>query len=159
MDNGDKSWINLEKRSEGCKRGVKNFLDKAFATSAIGEEICCPCKNCANCYWYYRSIVENHLESIGLNPKHSKWVIHGEESSSKMDLDGSDYSDDNDDQDNINGLLHDRFRYVIDDYEMSEEGHEKGPTTEVKKFYKLVEEGQEELYLGCRKFSKLSFTI
>lgn len=35
----------------------------------------------------------------------------------------------------------------------------EGPNEEAKKFLKLVEEGQEELYPGCKTFSRLSFII
>lgn len=47
--------------------------------------------------------------------------------------------------DDINGLLHDILQ--------------GGPNEETEKIYKLVEEGQQELYPRCKTFSKLAFTI
>jgi hypothetical protein len=55
----------------------------------------------------------------------------------------------------INDLLHDRFRDTIKE---TNNVH-PGLNEEAKKFYKLVEEGKQELFPGCKTFSKLSFII
>ncbi|XP_019228511.1 PREDICTED: uncharacterized protein LOC109209654 [Nicotiana attenuata] len=55
--------------------------------------------------------------------------------------------------DDIGGLLHDTFRNVEDD--LGHEGVRDGPSEDAKRFFKLVEEGKEELYPGCENFSKL----
>ncbi|KAK6773958.1 hypothetical protein RDI58_029197 [Solanum bulbocastanum] len=60
-------------------------------------------------------------------------------------------------QDSIDKLLQDTFRNVADD--LRHEGVREGLSEDVKRFFKLVEEGKQELYPGCKSFSKLNFTI
>ncbi|XP_004514575.1 uncharacterized protein [Cicer arietinum] len=69
-----------------------------------------------------------------------------------MDVDG----DTNDDtsSDNIDVLLFETFRDVAE-----VGGVHEGPYEDAKKFYKLVDDANQELYHGCKKFSTLSFTI
>ncbi|KAK6776079.1 hypothetical protein RDI58_027080 [Solanum bulbocastanum] len=57
-------------------------------------------------------------------------------------------------RDDIDGLLNDQFRDVA-----QAGGVYDGPNEDAKKFYNLVEEASQELYPGCTRFSKLSFTL
>lgn len=64
-------------------------------------------------------------------------------------------NDANDQVDDIDGLLSERFRGVAqEEYRVNE-----GPNEDAKKFYNLIEESKQELYPGCKTFSKLSFII
>ncbi|XP_070003065.1 uncharacterized protein [Nicotiana sylvestris] len=157
MSNGDKSWMGLRRSTDDYICGVNVFLDKAFKRSSQGNEILCPCKKCFNRYWHYRNVVEDHLISYGFTYGYTKWVFHGEGFSSRdlphptNDDDGSDMHDD------IDGLLHDTFRNVEGD--LSHEEVREAPSEDAMRFFKLVEEGKQELYPGCESFSKLDFTI
>ncbi|KAK6775917.1 hypothetical protein RDI58_026918 [Solanum bulbocastanum] len=51
-------------------------------------------------------------------------------------------------------MLNNQFRDVA-----QVEGVYDGPNEDAKKFYNLVEEASQELYPGCTRFSKLSFTL
>jgi len=62
------------------------------------------------------------------------------------------------DYDDIDGLLHDTFRNVANGFN-GNEGATNGLNEEARKFYKLVEDGKQELYRGGANFSKLSFII
>ncbi|XP_016544252.2 uncharacterized protein LOC107844322 [Capsicum annuum] len=137
---------------------VKNFLEKAFERASQGNKILYPCKDCKNHYWHYRDVVEDHLLSRGFRVGYTKWTFHGESTSSRKthhpinDDEGSNMRDD------IDGLLHDTFRNV--EAKLGhEEGDREGLPEDVKKFFKLLEDGKKQLYLGCENFSKLSFTI
>ena len=57
----------------------------------------------------------------------------------------------------MDGILHDAYRNIAE--EAANTQGVGGPTAEAKRFFKLVEEGKEELYPGCHNFSKLSFTV
>ncbi|XP_050919416.1 uncharacterized protein LOC127136954 [Lathyrus oleraceus] len=57
--------------------------------------------------------------------------------------------------DDIYGLLHEIFRDVVQE----ENEVNVGLNEDAKKFYNLVEEAKQDLYPGCKNFSKLSFTI
>ena len=53
-------------------------------------------------------------------------------------------------RDDIAGLLNDQFRDVA-----QAEGAYNGPNEDANKYYNLVEEASQELYLSCTGFSKL----
>ncbi|XP_016450659.1 uncharacterized protein LOC107775446 [Nicotiana tabacum] len=158
MDYGDKSWMNLLRWTDEYIRGVNNFLDKAFERAAQENEILCPCKKCMNRYWYYRNVVEDHLVVHGFVDSYTKWVFHGEGFSSRNTPHTSSDDDSSIMRDNIDGLLHDTFRN-IESQVGDEEGVGERLSEDAKKFFKLPEDGKQELYPGCENFSKLSFTI
>ncbi|XP_044499442.1 uncharacterized protein LOC123220908 [Mangifera indica] len=159
MDKRDKSWMNLPRYSDKYMNGVNDFLDKAFSLAAHGNVILCPCKKCHLRYWYCRNTVYEHLIIDGITPGYNDWYFHGEVLDSSMNIDDMGQSDKRDMGDDIDGLLHDTFRGVINEDIPCNQEFREGQTDEAKKFFKLLEEGKEELYLGCQNFSKLSFTI
>lgn len=59
----------------------------------------------------------------------------------------------------INHLIYDVYRDVVKKFPHNHEGVGEEANAEVKKFYKLVEDGKQELYPGCKTFSKLLFLI
>ncbi|XP_059292523.1 uncharacterized protein LOC132045979 [Lycium ferocissimum] len=156
MDITDKSWMDLRRSTNEYMHGVNDFLDYAFERASQGNEILCPCKICFNRYWHDREGVEGHLVGYGFARGYTKWVFLGEGFSARNtphltnDVETSYMHDD------IDGLLHDTFRNVEGDLR---HGVREGPSEDAKRFFKLVEEGKQELYLGCKNFSKLSFTI
>ncbi|XP_019267386.1 PREDICTED: uncharacterized protein LOC109244707 [Nicotiana attenuata] len=147
MDNGDKSWMNLLRWTDEYIRGVNDFLDKAFERAAQGNEILCPCKKCMNRYWYYRNVVEDHLVVHGFVDGYTKWVFHGEGFSSRNTHHPSNDDESSTMRDDIDGLLHDTFRN-IEGQAGDEEGVGERLSEDAKKFFKLLEEGKQELYPG-----------
>ncbi|XP_004510005.1 uncharacterized protein [Cicer arietinum] len=147
-----KDWMDLPPHSQGYKDGVNYFLDIAFTKGMVeGDHIVCPCALCCNDSWEKRAIVYDHLCSKGFIKGYTEWIYHGDDKS-LMDVDG----DTNDDtsSDDIDGLLFETFRDVAE-----VGGVHEGPNEDAKKFYKLVDDANQELYPGCKKFSTLSFTI
>ncbi|XP_060183024.1 uncharacterized protein LOC132612978 [Lycium barbarum] len=157
MDTIDKIWMDLRRSTNEYDRGVKYFLDKAFERASQGNEILCPCKRCFNRYWHTQTVVENHLFGYGFVNGYTKWVFHGEGFSSTNMLHPTNDDETSDMHDDIDGLLYDTFRNVEGD--LLHEGVREGPSEDTKRFFKLVDEGKQELYPGCKNFSKLSFTI
>ncbi|KAL4293944.1 hypothetical protein AHAS_Ahas18G0178700 [Arachis hypogaea] len=90
---------------------------------------------------------------FGFVKGYTQWVNHGK-SVISMDVDTDDtneiYSCDN----IIKALLQEKFRNMAD-----VEGEKEGMNEDVKKFYNLLGEATKELYIGCKGFSMLSFTI
>ncbi|XP_060177729.1 uncharacterized protein LOC132607651 [Lycium barbarum] len=152
-----KHWVGGEKSTNEYDRGVKYFLDKACGRASQGNEILCPCKRCFNRYWHTRTVVENHLFGYGFVNGYTKWVFHGEGFSSTDMPHPTNDDETSDMHDDIDGLLYDTFRNVEGD--LLHEGVREGPSEDAKRFFKLVEEGKQELYPGCKNVSKLSFTI
>ncbi|XP_019224269.1 PREDICTED: uncharacterized protein LOC109205956 [Nicotiana attenuata] len=111
-----------------------------------------------NRYWYYRNVVDDHLVVHGFVDGYTKWVFHGEGFSSRSTPHASNDDEGSTMRDDIDGLLHDTFRN-IEGQVGDEEGVGERLSEDAKKFFKLLEEGKQELYPGCENFSKLSFTI
>nr|XP_009799788.1 PREDICTED: uncharacterized protein LOC104245807 [Nicotiana sylvestris] len=111
-----------------------------------------------NRYWYYRNVVEDHLVVHGFVDGYTKWVFHGKGFSSRNTPHPSNGDECSTMCDDIDGLLHDTFRN-IEGQAGDEEGVGERLSKDAKKFFKLLEEGKQELYPGCENFSKLSFTI
>ncbi|XP_021852238.2 uncharacterized protein [Spinacia oleracea] len=155
----DQYWMNLPRGSEGFKGALNVFLDDYFAKDAIEGQIYCPCKKCSRRFCHSRNVVSDHVVVLGFVKGFREWLIHKESSSStNNDRQMGSESDSLNACDDIDGLLDDVFRDV-DGLNSDHEGVASEPNEEAKKFYKLVEEGKQELYPGCKTFSKLSFII
>lgn len=113
----------------------------------------CPCAQCHNASWKTGAVVFDHLIGNGFEKGYNVWDRHGE-GLSPMDIDG-DTDSEEDELDNIDELLNDKFRDVIQE----ECGVNNGLNDDAKKFYNLIEEASQELYPGCKIFSTLSFII
>ncbi|XP_060186942.1 uncharacterized protein LOC132616513 isoform X3 [Lycium barbarum] len=116
----------------------------------------------------------DHLVVHGIMPSYDNWFCHGES------FNGSTSIEENNDRqeafrgDDMRGMIHDAFgsiTHFMDD-NTSEVGeiepnleentpHSSGnqPHPEVDKFEQLMKDANEELYPGCKKFSKLSFLL
>uniref|UniRef100_A0A803N8S5 Transposase-associated domain-containing protein n=1 Tax=Chenopodium quinoa TaxID=63459 RepID=A0A803N8S5_CHEQI len=124
-------------------------VQKAFASKSQGNQICCPCESCRYRFWRHEGVVRDHLICNGFVPRTDKLSELGINFQREQTvLDNEEGSTPNDFIDDIVELLHD-----------AHDAFRKGPNDEAKKFFKLVEEGQEELFPGCKNHSKLSFMI
>ncbi|XP_075086280.1 uncharacterized protein LOC142168991 [Nicotiana tabacum] len=145
--------MDLPRYSKEYIDGVQSFLEFAYSYGEPqGEEIQCPCAKCCNIRWTQRNIVYDHLICYGFVQGYTRWINHGEWEIPK-NADG-DMSGEINSYDEINGLLNDQFRDVAQD-----EGLYEGPNEDANKLYNLVDEASQELYPGCKGFSRLSFTI
>ncbi|XP_025886273.1 uncharacterized protein [Solanum lycopersicum] len=91
-------------------------------------------------------MVEDHLICHGFVHGYTKWVFHGEGFSSRNTPHPTDEEETSNMHDDIDIKLHDTFRNIVDD--QRHEGVREGPHEDAKRFFKLVEEGKEELYPG-----------
>ncbi|XP_021724808.1 uncharacterized protein LOC110692126 [Chenopodium quinoa] len=149
MDGGIKNWWMFAKWSDEYDQGVDEYVKKAFATKSQGNQICCPCSLCHYRFWRNEGVVRDHkicngfvprtdnLLNLGINIQREETILDRDEGSNPNEFD-----------DDIVGLLHD-----------ARDAFREGPNDEAKKFLRLVEEGQEELYPGSKNHSKLSFMI
>ncbi|KAG6538774.1 hypothetical protein ZIOFF_003902 [Zingiber officinale] len=157
----DKGWMFLPRQTEEYRKGLENFLDFAFSNANINGTIACPCARCKIGICVSREEAYDHLTVDGFIKGYTYWVAHGEIACSAPSISSSVLS--RDDVDNMEGLVHDAFGVQQHDGStINTAGFEKDkdiPFGEAEKFYKLIDDSQKELYLGCKKFSKLAFII
>ena len=141
------TWVSLPKYSEGYSNGVTDFVQNAFDNFVVGSELRCPCKDYSNHFWFCQEDVYDHLVSNSVCPSLSNWIY--EVSTPKFrtvyeDMDCNSGMGLGDDFDN---MIHDESR------------GRNGMNADARGFYKLVEEGKQPLYPGCKKFTHLGFIV
>ncbi|XP_051202273.1 uncharacterized protein [Lolium perenne] len=159
----DKSWMEASRSSDEYAAGVSLFLKFAIRNEVQDRKILCPCKNCGNRFWYDVDIVNDHLVCTGFMPGYKTWLFHGEPAvNNDPDTHSSSPEDSSNARDEIDQLLLDGF----DMYNRSslhsekEEGSEDDSEDEdVETYKRLVNDGGQLLYPGCKKFSKLQFLV
>ncbi|XP_074283226.1 uncharacterized protein LOC141607776 [Silene latifolia] len=150
----DRSWMYIARRLPEFENGVIEFLNVLFSKAVHGSQIRCPCKRCMNRYWLRRHEVYDHLKAFGFVENYYVWTFHGEDPLSTETIFET-LDEEPSFNDNTDTLLDDRFRSCFE----GPSNAQNGPNDEAKKFYKLLEEGQQELFPGCKNFSKLSIII
>ncbi|XP_077237173.1 uncharacterized protein LOC143878834 [Tasmannia lanceolata] len=164
----DKSWMQLARNEPAYTLGVVEFIKFALANTVYGNKFKCPCVNCANIQLVGVKDCFDHLIIDGIMKGYTRWVFHGEAGSSVVDMTSSDRQMNEEPmiQDEMHDLLEDirpRLNHNQDNLptgngERPNQTSREGPDANAKKFYKLVEDAELELYPGC-KLSKLSFVV
>ncbi|PRQ38532.1 putative Transposase-associated domain-containing protein [Rosa chinensis] len=151
----DRSWIQLPTRGRReYINGVKQFMNFAIAHMKPGSDLIpCPCMDCNNFRKYSPDQVEDHLYANGMAKDYTKWTDHGENDDDFELEDDILESENEEDVDDVVEMLND-FQAHDD-----RESQEHVPIMEENKFRRLMRDAEQELYPGCRKFSKLSFTV
>ncbi|RVW76461.1 hypothetical protein CK203_056872 [Vitis vinifera] len=125
----DKSWMQKSRVSSEYYKGVLEFLDFAFSNALGKEMLPCPCIRCNNCLMQKREIITNESD------------MHDEMQEMLNDAFGMPMPNEESE----------RSRHVHEEFEKQNE--------DANKFYNLLREAEQELYPGCKKFTKLSFII
>ncbi|XP_025610047.2 uncharacterized protein [Arachis hypogaea] len=144
-----KHWMDTPRHEKEYQLGVEKFLHFAFSSTGVpqGKKIQCPCAKCCNRLWLRRHDVYDHLICNGFIKGYRRWFNHGK-SLVAMDVD-SDTDGEYNCNDNIDELLRDRFRDTT-----QVNGQNMEPNESAKEFYKFVDEASQELYPGCKGFTR-----
>ncbi|XP_025628707.1 uncharacterized protein [Arachis hypogaea] len=181
----DKSWIKRPRNSLEYAQGVSRFIEFAFAHHSADGTIICPCNACAFKKWLTRDEVYDHLICTQFPIGYTFWFYHGERSIGETsNVSSSIFSDVQqnsmaDEQhpmvevDSIQNLISEGLgvggnirngtpviaNEVIDGGAQILDPTKSHATLEAKGFSELLKDGEEPLYEGCTRYSKLSFLL
>ncbi|KAK5819575.1 hypothetical protein PVK06_024588 [Gossypium arboreum] len=173
--------MNLSRVTNDYRNGVQTFLNFAFQIASQENMILCPCKKCGNINWHFLYVVYEHLIVNGFIQGYKKWIFHGECTPSRTasTINLTYPHSESVREDDMEGILRDAFNMLSHGLQpfppnfiasndcniggniFTEKGRsvpDKKPNEEEAKFYKLLNEMNEELYEGS-KYLKLSFCI
>ncbi|XP_048432154.1 uncharacterized protein LOC103942047 [Pyrus x bretschneideri] len=159
----DKSWLTIPRNFEAYTTGINLFLDQAVANGVGPDKFRCPCKRCCNRYTFVRNTIVEHLILYDMDKdyKNACWRHHGEQNIGEQNV-GIGEEETGDEVIGMHDFLNDVFVQPL-----TEEG--VGPSTEppigegrpeeVKTFFKLLEDADQDLWPGCKEFKKLEAVV
>ena len=134
------------------EEGAKKFIEFAFSGCSADKLLRCPCRICKNNYFADQISIMEHLMLNGIWKEYRVWDHHGESVSDSEDSD--DNMEDHDDY-GLREMVND-FGNAVNNNLGSFDGSSPclqddttastGPTEEASKFYRLLEEADNELY-------------
>ncbi|XP_061358361.1 uncharacterized protein LOC133302572 [Gastrolobium bilobum] len=174
----DKSWIKKPQNSIEYDEGVRRFIDFGFQHSSIEGKILCPCSPCGFRKWLSKEDVYDHLLCKKFPEGYTFWFYHGESKvASTSNVAGEAMShgaqNQNVNVDPIFNMINDAFgvnrqrdnevQFQQNENIEQEEGMTQNAANEEfsvdTEFYELARDGEQPLYEGCHKYSKLSFIV
>jgi hypothetical protein len=161
----DKTWMRETHRfGEKYSKGVEQFISMACDRVDGLSRIRCPRCECENHYYKPIHEMEDDLFINGIDMNYTWWVFHGEEDMFHTNLHAN-HGDENtsvEDIDEVKEMLNDICMGIFSDGNTGESSTTPSPTTngyKSKDFDHLLKDARHELYLGCKKFSTLAFTM
>ncbi|RYR50922.1 hypothetical protein Ahy_A06g025950 [Arachis hypogaea] len=168
----DKSWISKSRVGAEYRDGLTRFLDFAFANASSDGMIRCPCPKCGFRLLQNREDAFDHLVINPFPSTYTFWIHHGERREVEPSSDGQEDQSEQHFNAPMLDMVHDAFNFPglpgpEEDSENEPDGDAMDelpnlynePSRETRNFHDLLEDGKQELYPGCSKFSKLSFLV
>ncbi|XP_074576082.1 uncharacterized protein LOC141832476 [Curcuma longa] len=168
----DKSWILKPRDTPEYIDGLLKFLDFAFANASSDNRIKCPCSRCGFRLFQTREEVYDHLLLRPFPPGYTVWLLHGERGEGETSSYVHETQHTKSSEDPIRDMIQDAFIFPIPNVSQDSTMHDplnegegrmphlqEGPSGKAKEFYDLLKDGEQELYKGCSKYSKLSFLV
>lgn len=141
---------------------MNSFLAFAFGKLAIRHKIVCPCRKCVNSFWREASEVRKHLLCDGFLEGYRTWTLHGEAGSSCVNQPNSEvpkFMEERSKDDDISELLRNLTCGLDDRGDLEDDGSFEPPNNDVATIHKLAADNSQELYPGCKKYSKQCFLV
>ncbi|XP_052118636.1 uncharacterized protein LOC110280298 [Arachis duranensis] len=168
----DKSWITKPRGSAEYRDGLNRFLDFAFANASSDGMIHCPCPLCGFRFFQTREDAYDHLLMKPFPPNYTFWLHHGERTVDESSRDTETLEPTGNSGNQMLDMVHEAFNIPGlqgDNENMMDEVVRDGaeglpnlsdePSREARAFQELLEDGEQRLYPGCSRFSKLSFLV
>jgi hypothetical protein len=141
--------------TEEFKNGVDDFIKIAKRQLGVADvlgRIFCPCFKCKNCVREKTFWVEKHLYEHGFMENYLNWTIHGENQWG----DSSSMSNVHDEEMETRNPYVDMVIDAMGDDLSEDQNLEEDPNPSASKFYTLLRDADEPLWVGCHKHTKLS---
>ncbi|KAL6289134.1 hypothetical protein ACE6H2_006644 [Prunus campanulata] len=146
----DKSWMHSDRRSKAYELGVEAFLQFSVENLLTTTHIRCPCVKCANLKLFGVGIIRDHLYFNGVDQSYKNWTFHGEPWEPIATSNASRNVEEDDD--------HSRYSFVSEEIEMDD--NDFGDFgSDPYEFANVIGDGDQPLYPGCRKYTKLSALV
>ncbi|XP_016206754.1 uncharacterized protein LOC107647150 [Arachis ipaensis] len=168
----DKSWISRPRGSIEYKAGLNKFLDFAFANASSDGMIHCPCPSCGFRLFQTREDAYDHLLLKPFPAKYTFRLHHGERHVGESSTETHETDPGSVYRDPMRDMVREAFNFpdsVVDEDDSSNKDFEgdaeelpylySEPSQAACHFDELLEDGEQELYPGCAKFSKLAFLV
>ncbi|XP_043721065.1 uncharacterized protein LOC122668585 [Telopea speciosissima] len=162
-----RSWVGSSRDasfrlSSQYRLEVDKFIEYAFSSASIGDQILCPCVKCVNQLWTNRNEVLEHLICDGILWNYTKWIFHGEGTSSQSHHHVNSIVQGESETNDVTHTILDELRgrntnEEVEDCDIND--RTDGASIEADKFERLIEDAGKELYPGCVKFTRLSFIL
>ncbi|CAL2255932.1 unnamed protein product [Prunus armeniaca] len=144
----DKSWMHSDRRSKAYELGVEAFLNFSVENLLTTTHICCPCVKCVNLKLFGVGIIRDHLYFNGVDQSYKNWTFHGEPWEAATNASRNVEEDDD----------HSRYSFVSEEIEMDD--NDFGDFgSDPYEFANVIGDGDQPLYPGCRKYTKLSALV
>ncbi|XP_025662015.1 uncharacterized protein [Arachis hypogaea] len=168
----DKTWILKPRDSIEYKRGLNKFLDFAFVNASSDNMIKCPCPQCGFQFMQTREDAYDHLLIKPFPPGYTLWLRHGEKPADERSTCTPILEKVTTDENPYLQMVQEAFNFTmppggeetttgdpVEDDDLELPYLYDGRSHEAQNFHDLLADGAEELYLGCSKYSKLSFLV
>ncbi|RYQ95908.1 hypothetical protein Ahy_B08g091289 [Arachis hypogaea] len=168
----DKSWISKPRGSVEYRAGLNKFLDFAFANASSDGMIHCPCPSCGFRLFQTREDAYNHLLIKLFPAKYTFWTHHGDRRVGERSTETQEADPCSVYRDPMRDMVHKAFNFpgFVANEEHSSNDDFGGDAEELLYLYsepshvahnfdELLENGEQELYPECAKFSKLAFLV
>ncbi|CAL9020284.1 unnamed protein product [Prunus brigantina] len=144
----DKSWKHSDRRSKAYEFGVEAFLNFAVENLLTTTHIRCPCVKCVNLKLFGVGIIRDHLYFNGVDQSYKNWTFHGEPWEATTNASRNVEEDDG----------HSRCSFVSEEIDMDD--NDFGDFgSDPYEFANVIEDGDQPVYPGCRKYTKLSALV
>ncbi|KAL0545267.1 hypothetical protein IC582_020417 [Cucumis melo] len=144
----DKSWMMENRMSREYDVGVESFIQFGLSHAKGSNSIRCPCLKCGNRLLKDVSIVRYHLYANGIDKSYKIWFWQSEDLnletvSSKME-----------------NTVHEKYEHddLFNIVNMFQSAHDKS-CNRSNTFDTMFHDAKKFLYLGCKKFTKLSTLV
>lgn len=174
MDHSNRQWFFSDNQVEYLSEVIE-FLEFAFRNNK-DQSVLCPCSKCVNRFDRSKDEMFDHLVMNRTIKSYDVWYCHGKSLSTansesvNVVLEDSISNAETCDGDDMMAILSDIFGIPTEVKPMNLEENETTqevfggellniPHPDVEIFIKLMQDIDKEMYPGCKKYNRLSFTL